>query len=74
MPSDDLRCQRKQCPSLVPARATTRETDDAARAAGWSIWRGRSIGGQEQTTVVCDRCQGSKRSKPSPEPYDVPLF
>lgn len=74
--SGDLKCQTTQCLSYIPARSTQHETDDAARAAGWSVWRGLSIGGQRQLTIKCSKCLGTKRSQasPSPEPYDVPLF
>lgn len=76
MPSSDLTCQTTQCRSLIPARDTEVATDDAARAAGWSVWRGLSTGGQRQLTIKCSKCLGTKRSQasPSPEPYDVPLF
>lgn len=74
--SGDLQCQTTQCPSYVPQRDTEAATDDAARAAGWSVWRGLSTGGQRQLTLKCPKCLGVKRSQasPSPEPYDVPLF
>lgn len=37
--------------------------DAGARAIGWTVWEGRTIGGSEERRVFCPRCSGR-----TPEP------
>jgi hypothetical protein len=34
-------------------------TDDCARAVGWRVWSGLTLGGIEKRVVFCPRCAGA---------------
>lgn len=36
-----------------------RSSTDAARVAGWRIWTGTTIGGKQDSQVLCPMCAGS---------------
>lgn len=36
-------------------------TDDRARAAGWHLWSGKTMGGREATVKLCPSCVGQNR-------------
>lgn len=50
----------------------------AARAKGWHIYEGATIGGVQQVTHLCPACVGTNRSKLPAAPVrldaDVPLW
>src|SRR5882757_7530924 len=42
-----------------------------ARAVGWTVWEGRTMGGREERRVFCTRCAGRT---PEPETDDEPKW
>ncbi len=57
----DIYCDRRDvCSSVYMDRSTGRvgepTTESMARAAGWAIWRGTTMGGREQEVILCDKC------------------
>lgn len=46
------------CGKTFPALrlATGTSYDERARAAGWRIWRGTTVGGGERDDTLCPRC------------------
>jgi hypothetical protein len=57
------------CQMTVRRLDTDQATDNAARAKGWHIWEGQTMGGHQQRKVICPKCMGSNRSRlPIPPP------
>lgn len=57
------------------ALSTEAETVDRARAAGWHIWTGKTVGGVEQTVVLCpDHSRGRRPEKNQPIEGEQTLF
>lgn len=56
----DVICDRFDvCRSKVLDRGP--KTEDYARAKGWHIWRGETMGGQQQVVTLCGQCVESGR-------------
>lgn len=71
----DVTCQQENCQARVLARSTQAETDERARAGGWRIWDGPTVGGIAQRLAVCPDCARIPRPrKPIVQDYDVPLW
>ena len=47
------------CRSKVLSRG--KDTENVARAKGWHIWRGTTMGGQDQEVTLCDKCVAAGR-------------
>ena len=51
----NIYCDRfSVCHSVVMERGDN--TEMVARAKGWHLWRGQTIGGQYQEVILCDKC------------------
>jgi hypothetical protein len=48
---------------------TTAAPEIAARTAGWIVWTGTTIGGNETTRIYCPACAG--RKDPEPPSWDA---
>jgi hypothetical protein len=72
----DIICDRFDvCRSKLLDRG--QETESVARAKGWHIWRGTTMGGKEQEVILCDKCvEGGrrmlKRVEALPGQYPIP--
>jgi hypothetical protein len=50
----DMYCDRyAECRAVILDRGP--KTEDYARAKGWHIWRGTTMGGKEQEVILCAR-------------------
>lgn len=72
----DMYCDRSDvCKSKILDRGP--DTENVARAKGWHIWRGTTMGGKEQVIHLCDKCveAGRRRLKQAevlPNQYPIP--
>lgn len=72
----DIYCDRFDvCKSKILDRGP--DTEAYARAKGWHIWRGTTMGGREQEIHLCDRCiEAGRRRLPMaevlPGQYPIP--
>jgi hypothetical protein len=73
----NIYCDRYSvCNSMYMDRGPNTET--MARAKGWHIWRGQTLGGQEQEVILCDKCveAGRRITRPKLVPlegqYEIP--
>jgi hypothetical protein len=53
-------------------------TEEMARAGGWIIWRGTTMGGKDQEVILCDKCveasrRGFRRNKYDTLPGQYPI-
>lgn len=53
-----LRCQRCRTVYRRPEGAQFMSDAAAARAVGWTVWEGQTIGGREDRRVFCEACAG----------------
>lgn len=70
--TSDLTCDNEECTSRYKALNTVSETDTAARAHGWRVWRH-----EDMTLILCPTCVGYRvRRDPVPERLEgeQPLF
>lgn len=58
------------CNSTFPDRGEG--TENYARAKGWHIWRGMTLGGKEHEVTLCNRCVESHRRQLKPEHQELP--
>ena len=56
------------CNSYVYELASTQATTSKARAAGWHIFTGTTVGGKSHQGVLCPKCVGPNRPRLSPAP------
>lgn len=49
-------------------------TEQAARAAGWHIWAGKTVGGGDGEAVLCPVHARGTRMKPPAMEGEVPLW
>lgn len=63
------------CNSMLLDQGSDKANEAHARAKGWHIWDGFTIGGKRKHVVLCSRCVESKRRAlaPSPEAFDGQL-
>jgi hypothetical protein len=72
----DIYCDRfSECGSVVLDRGS--DTESVARAKGWHMWKGQTMGGQDQEVTLCDKCVEAgrrmmKRYEPLPNQYPIP--
>lgn len=72
----DVYCDRFDvCRSKVLDRGP--RTEDHARAKGWHIWQGMTMGGTEQKVTLCDKCVSAGRRmlktvEALPNQYPIP--
>lgn len=72
----DLYCDRfSACESKILDRGP--DTESAARAKGWHIWRGQTMGGKDQEVHLCHKCVESgrrmlKTAEALPGQYPIP--
>lgn len=72
----DIICDRFDvCRSKILDRGP--KTEDHARAKGWHIWHGTTMGGREQTVTLCGACVESGRRmlktvEQLPNQYPIP--
>lgn len=74
--SDHLHCDNfATCGNRMLRQATDIGTENLARARGWHLWTGQTMGGQPATVVLCPRCSdsGRRRLPPAPETLDGQL-
>jgi hypothetical protein len=67
----NIYCDRySECHSMYMDRGE--KTEEMARAKGWSIWRGKTLGGKDQEVILCDKCveAGRRVSRPKLVPLD----
>lgn len=55
----------KKCQFAIPYADTDHLTEERARARGWHVWHGTTMGGTEKTVVLCPSCVGHHR-RPDP--------
>ena len=55
------------CRSRVYDQGGTR-TEVVARARGWHLWEGETLGGEQQKVVLCKGCMGAKTRDLPPAP------
>lgn len=48
-----LNCQTCRASYLKPEAALSMSDGDAARAVGWTVWEGTTIGGRQEKRVFC---------------------
>lgn len=53
-----IRCQRCRTTYRKPEGAQHMSDAAAARAVGWTVWEGQTIGGREDRRVFCVICAG----------------
>jgi hypothetical protein len=46
-------------------------TEEMARAGGWVIWRGTTMGGKEQEVKLCDKCVEASRRMSRRHKYET---
>ena len=66
----DLKCQALTCDARKLALSTDHDTIQSARAGGWHVWSGWTLGGQASWMVLCpahSRGGGVKASRDLPE-------
>lgn len=63
----EVRCQN--CPRTfpVPADGYGMPTQDAARAVGWTVWEGVTLGGKPAKRVFCPWCAGRREDLQEPK-------
>lgn len=50
-------------------------TENSARAAGWHIWAGMTLGGHPSSIALCpDHARGRRVPVEKPASYDEPLW
>lgn len=69
-----LNCTRPGCTATLAERSTAAETIARARAGGWHIWTGETVGGMQQTVVLCPEDARGRRLKPEPIEGEQTLF
>jgi hypothetical protein len=58
----NIYCDRySECNSMYLDRGAN--TEAMAQARGWVIWRGATMGGQEQEVKLCDKCVEASRRR-----------
>jgi hypothetical protein len=60
----NIMCDRySDCGSIYLDRAIPGgpSTESMAQARGWIIWRGQTMGGQNQEVILCDKCVDMSR-------------
>ena len=56
----NIYCDRySECKSMYMDRGA--DTENMARASGWVIWSGQTMGGQDQEVRLCDKCVEASR-------------
>ena len=70
--SENLYCDNyATCGSLVFDQGSKDRTEFKARARGWHLYDGTTLGGKEHRGVLCPRCVGSSRKlAPPPDALD----
>lgn len=73
----NIYCDRfSVCNSMFRDRGE--DTEAAARAKGWHIWRGKTMSGKDSEVVLCNKCVASYRrdlpstAQPLGEQYPIP--
>ena len=61
-----------QCNALVLDRGGEQSTEAVARAKGWHIFHGETMGGVPSHVYLCDGCSGSRRRALRPAPGPTP--
>ncbi|GAA3958160.1 hypothetical protein GCM10023085_45790 [Actinomadura viridis] len=64
LPLTSIRCQNCPVTFEEPRGRYTLPGADAARAAGWTVWEGNTLGGKQVTRVYCPWCAGREKSEP----------
>lgn len=59
---DVIWCDNAQA-LLNPCGSAFARNEQRARAKGWHIWEGETMGGKHQRIVLCPRCIGTSRSR-----------
>lgn len=66
----DLKCQQLICDARKLALSTDHETIQSARAGGWHVWSGETLGGEPAWMVLCpahSRGGGGKAATAPPQ-------
>jgi hypothetical protein len=72
----DIICDRYSvCESKILDRG--RDTENVARARGWHLWKGTTMGGKEQEVTLCNKCLDTGRRmlkavETLPNQYPIP--
>lgn len=72
----NLYCDRYSvCQSYILDRGP--DTENVARAKGWHLWKGTTMGGKEQEVTLCSRCVEAGRRmlrnvEQLPDQYPIP--
>lgn len=61
----DLVCGLDDCGARLLALSTEAETVNRARAGGWHVWTGETVGGACKTVVLCPTHSRGHRAGPA---------
>lgn len=66
----------RTCNSFCPDQGTKERTEARARARGWHVFHGQTMGGSDHDGILCEKCASSRRlAKPvTPLPDQQELF
>lgn len=70
----DLTCCAPGCTKSRPGHSDATIAQMYARASGWHVWIGNTLGGQHTTVVLCPEHARGGAVRHKPEPYDTPMF
>lgn len=70
----DITCDLSECPAMRMGLSTDHETEQAARAAGWHIWSGKTVAGIYKTVRICPEHARGRRVKTVQPEWDEPMF
>lgn len=66
----NIYCDRyAECNSVYLDRGP--KTKEMARARGWVIWTGTTLGGKEQEVILCDFCVDTSRRRLRHDRYET---
>jgi len=63
----EIRCQNCPVVFVAPTGEYTLPAPDAARAAGWSVWEGTTLGGEQRKHTFCPWCAGRREDAERPK-------
>lgn len=65
----NIYCDRYSvCNSMLLDQGSVARNEAHARAKGWHLWNGFTLGGKRQSVILCYRCVESKRRELNPAP------
>ena len=69
--SRNLYCSNyAQCNSFYPDQGGNETTEQRARARGWHIFHGVTIGGKAHNEALCEKCATNSHYRPPAKPLE----